>query len=178
MYPARVGRPQWEVGSKPGAAGTGMKGDATVTQALGVKCSKDTLDWAVVVGDDRGSAMIVDSKRVTAPGAARGQQLVWVRKEIHELLRRYAVGAVVLRAAEPGGRGNSLPRAEVEGVVQEAVAAAGVSCRRVVAVSMRAAFSAKNGAQLEAAVMAIPIVAATPKSRRDPVTAALVAFQD
>jgi hypothetical protein len=65
----------------------------------------------------------------------------------------------------------------VEGVVQEAVAAEGVVCRRVVAVSMRSAFSAKNGAQLQEAVMAVPVVAATPKSRQGPVTAALVAFQ-
>ena len=148
-----------------------------MTQALGVKCTKDTLDWAVLAGDTRGTATVVDSKRVTAPGGERGQQLTWVRKEIHELLRRYDVDAVVLRAVEPGGQGNSLPRAEVEGVVQEAVAAAGVSCRRVVAVSMRSAFSAKNGAQLQAAVMAVPVVAATPKSRQDPVTAALVAFE-
>lgn len=149
-----------------------------MAQVLGVKCTKDTLDWVVLEGNDRESARVLAAKRVSAPTGDRGQQLVWVRKEIQELLQKYAVEEVVLRAVEPGGQGNSLPRAEVEGVIQEAVAAKGLTCRRVVAVSMRSAFSAKNGAQLEAAVMAVPVVAATPKTRQDPVTAALVAFTE
>lgn len=152
-------------------------GEHSMTKALGVKCTKDSLDWAVLTGDDRGSATILEAERATAPSGSRGQQLVWVRKEIQELLQKHAVDEVVLRAVEPGGQGNSLPRAEVEGVVQEAVAAEGVSCRRVVAVSMRSAFSAKNGEELQAAVMAIPTVATRAKSRQDPVTAALVAFR-
>ena len=82
-----------------------------------------------------------------------------------------------MRVVEPGGQGNSLPRAEVEGVVQEAVAALGVACRRVLAVSMRAAFSARNGAQLQEALAALSVVASTPKTRQDSVTAALVAIK-
>jgi hypothetical protein len=58
--------------------------------------------------------------------------------------------------------------------VQEAIAAAGIDCRRVVAVSLRSAFGVKNGADLEKAAAAVPAAAATPKTRRDPVTAALV----
>ena len=69
-----------------------------MTRALGVKCTKDTLDWAVLQGDDRGSATVLDAKRVTAPAGGRGQQLVWVRKEIEELLQKHAVDEVVLRA--------------------------------------------------------------------------------
>jgi Holliday junction resolvasome RuvABC endonuclease subunit len=149
-----------------------------MTQALGLKCTKDTLDWAVLEGDNRHSATVLNSKRVTAPVGDRGQQLVWIRREIQELLQKYAVNEAVLRAVEPGGQGNSLPRAEVEGVVQEAVAAMGIPCRRVVSVSMRSAFGAKNGAQLQEAVMAVSVVAATAKTRQDPVTAALVAFAE
>src|SRR3954447_11486683 len=142
-----------------------------MSRVLGVKCSKDSLDWAVVEGVERGSATVVDSKRVTAPAGSRGEQLVWVRREVQELVDRFGVVEVVVRVVEPGGQGNSLPRAEVEGVVQEAVAALGVTCRRVLAVSLRAAFSARNGAQLQEALSAIPVVASTPKTRQDPVTA-------
>jgi Holliday junction resolvasome RuvABC endonuclease subunit len=145
-----------------------------VTRALGIKCSKDTLDWAVLEGADRQSALVVDTGRATAPAGSRGAHLVWVRRHIQDLLDRHTVDEVALRAVEPGGMGNSLPRAEVEGVVQEAVAAAGIDCRRVVAVSLRSAFAAKNGAELEKAAAAVPVVAATAKTRRDPVTAALV----
>ena len=38
------------------------------------------------------------------------------------------------------------------------------------------AFSAKNGVHLQRRWLAVPVVASTPKTRRDPVTAALVAF--
>src|SRR5690625_4842935 len=147
-----------------------------VTKVLGIKCTKDSLDWALVEGHIRSSAAVVDSHRVTAPARGRGQQLMWIRKEDQEVLQRYTVDEVVVRVAEPGGRGNALPRAEAEGVVQEAVAAAEVICRRVVAVSLRAAFSVKNGADLTEALNAVPAVVETPKTRRDPVTAALVAI--
>src|SRR6478735_12673502 len=148
-----------------------------MARVLGVKCSKDSLDWAVVEGVEWVSAAVVDSKRVTAPEGSRGDQLVWIRREVQELLDRFGVAEVVVRVVEPGGQGNSLPRAEVEGVVQEAVAALGVSCRRVLAVSMRSAFAARSGAQLQEALSAIPAVASTPKTRQDPVTAALVAIK-
>jgi hypothetical protein len=145
-----------------------------VTRALGLKCSKDTAEWAVLEGADRSSAVLVANGRATAPAGSRGEQLVWIRGAVQELLRAHAVEEVALRAVEPGGMGNSLPRAEVEGVVQEAIAAAGVPCRRVVAVTLRSAFGAKNGAELEKAAATVPVVAATAKTRRDPVTAALV----
>lgn len=145
-----------------------------MTRALGLKCSKDTLDWAVLAGADRSSATVAAAGRATAPAGGRGDQLVWLRTRLQELLRQHAVDEVALRAVEPGGMGNSLPRAEVEGVAQEAVAAAGIACRRVVAVSLRSAFAAKNSAELEKAVAAVPVAAGTPKTRRDPVTAALV----
>jgi len=148
-----------------------------MTRALGVRCSKDTLDWAMVEGDDRASASVIDSARVTAPAGSRGEQLGWARKEILEILSRHAADVVALRAAEPGGQANSLPRAEVEGVVQEAVASAGVECRRVVAASLRSAFSAKKKAELDEALVAMPLVAATAKTRRDPVTAALAVIK-
>lgn len=145
-----------------------------MTRALGLKCTKDTVDWAVLEGANRASAVLVAHGRAAAPAGSRGEQLVWIRATVQELLRAHAVEEVALRAVEPGGMGNSLPRAEVEGVVQEAIAAAGVPCRRVVAVTLRSAFAAKNGADLDKAAAAVPVVAATAKTRRDPVTAALV----
>jgi len=147
-----------------------------LSRILGVKCTKDTFDWAIVEGASRGSAEVADSGRAKAPDGTRGSQLAWIRKEVHELLKRHSPDEVVLRAVEPGGQGNSLPRAEAEGVVQEAIAAAGASCRRIVAVSLRSAFGAKNGSELDAALQALEVVASIPQTRRDPVTAALVAI--
>lgn len=143
---------------------------------LGIKCTKDTLDWALVVGDNRGSAEVSQTGHPTAPSGTRGSQLAWMRKEVHELLKRHTPDEVVLRAAEPGGPANSLPRAEAEGVVQEAVAAVGGSCRRLVSASLRAAFGARNKIDFESTIAQLQAVTAVPQTRRDPVTAALVAI--
>jgi hypothetical protein len=141
-----------------------------------MKCSKNKLDWAIIEGDTRGSASLVDSRLVTAPEGDRGTQLTWIRREVHELLDRHAPSAVVLRVVEPGGKGNSLPRAETDGVVQEAVAERQLVCKRLVSVSLRGTFGAKNGPELEVAVGRVPVVASTPKTRRDPVIAAVSAL--
>lgn len=60
--------------------------------------------------------------------------------------------------------------------MQEAIAAAGASCRRVVSASLRAAFEARNGAELDRATAGLSVVASIPLSRRDPVTAALISI--
>lgn len=145
-------------------------------RVLGIKCAKEKIGYALVEGTQREDATVLHAQVLTAPDGERGEQLVWVRREIQELLSRHQPDEVVLRGVEPGGQGNSLPRAETEGVVREAVAAAAMPCRRVVAVSLRSAFGAKNGAELEAASAAIPAVSATAKTRREPVVVAISAL--
>ncbi|WP_436523645.1 hypothetical protein [Actinoplanes sp. HUAS TT8] len=144
---------------------------------LGVKCTKNTLDWVILEGVDRASATKVDSGYAKAPAGTRGEELVWVRKEILEITGKQDLSMVAIRAAEAGGQGNSLPRAEVEGVVQEAIASSGLECRRILAVSLRAAFSAKNATELQDALLQVPLVAETIKAHLEPVTAALAILE-
>ena len=68
--------------------------------------------------------MSSSSGRWQPPGVHRGDQLAWALKEVLELLERHALEAAAVRVAEPGGQFVSLGRAEVEGVVQEALASA------------------------------------------------------
>jgi hypothetical protein len=83
--------------------------------ALGVRCTKDSLDWAVVDGAQRALASVVEHRKVPVPAGGRGEQLAWVRQEILELLGRHSVEAAAVRVAESGGRSVSLGRSEVEG---------------------------------------------------------------
>jgi hypothetical protein len=141
--------------------------------ALGVRCTKDSLDWAVVGGAQRDLASVIEQRKVPIPAGKRGEQLVWVRKEVLELLERHSVEAAAVRVAEGGGRSVSLGRSEVEGVTQEALASAGLLPIRHVAVTIRSAFGARNNAELTPALGAIPAIKSTGASRREPVVSAV-----
>ncbi len=140
---------------------------------VGIRCTKDALDWAVVQGAERTAASLVEHQKVTIPAGARGNQLAWVRKEVLELLERHAVDAAAVRVAEGGGQSVSLGRSEVEGVVQEALTSAGVPLSRHVAVTIRSAYGARTNADLTPALAGIPMVHATATSRREPVVSAI-----
>ena len=90
-----------------------------------------------------------------------------------ELLERHSVEAAAVRVAEAGGRSVSLGRSEVEGVIQEALASAGLPPTRHVAAAIRGAFGVRNNAGLEPALMAVPAIDSTGSSRREPVISAV-----
>ena len=124
---------------------------------------------AIMLGNLTGAPLYI--VHVSAKQAV--DQLAWARKEVLELLERHTVDAAAVRVAEAGGRSVSLGRSEVEGVVQEALASAGLSPARHVAVTIRGAYGARNNAELEPALSAIPVIRGTGMSRRDPVVSAV-----
>jgi hypothetical protein len=140
---------------------------------LGVRCSKENLDWAVVKGNQRGMASIAEQRKVSIPAGQRGDQLAWVRKEVMELLERHALEAAAVRVAEPGGQSVSLGRAEVEGVVQEALASAGLVPARHVAATLRSIYGARTKPELLTALSAIPLIESIATTRREPIVSAV-----
>ena len=140
---------------------------------LGVRCSKENLDWVVIEGDQRGMAAVAEQRKVSIPDGHRGDQLAWVRKEVMELLERHALEAAAVRVAEPGGQSVSLGRAEVEGVVQEALASAGLAPVRHVAATIRSLYGVRNKLELTSALSAIPVIEGVGASRREPVVSAV-----
>lgn len=143
---------------------------------LGLSCTKDKLDWVVLDGADRQTATLVKQQQCTVPANVdRGVELGWVRKEILGILETHAVDTVVIRVAEQsGGVGKISPgRCEVEGVVQEALAAKGIRTVRAISVSIRGAFKAKNNAQLDDALAGIPVLQGVAATRRPPFISAL-----
>jgi hypothetical protein len=143
---------------------------------VGLRCTKDSLDWVILDGVDRVTATVSERNKASAPAGERGAQLAWVRQEVLELLDRHQVDVVALRVNETGGRSISLDRSEVEGVVQEAVYSRGITCRRLYGATLRGAFRAKTAADAETAAAQIPVVAGVPKTRREPVVAAVAAM--
>jgi Holliday junction resolvasome RuvABC endonuclease subunit len=140
---------------------------------LGIRCSKENLDWAVVEGDHRGTASVAEHRKVSIPDEGRGAQLAWVRKEILELIERHMPKAVAVRVAESGGQSVSLGRAEVEGVVQEALHAARLDPVRHVAASIRGSFGARNRQDLDSTLLTVPVIKDTAASRRESVVSAV-----
>jgi len=51
-------------------------------RVAGVRCTKDKLDWAIVDGDDRTSAAVIEQVLVNVPSGHRGDGLAYVRKEV------------------------------------------------------------------------------------------------
>jgi hypothetical protein len=143
---------------------------------VGIRCTKNSLDWVVIDGADRVSATELERNKALAPAGDRGAQLAWVRQEVLELLDRHQVDVVALRVNETGGQSISLDRSEVEGVVQEAVYSRGITCRRLYGATVRGAFKARTAADAETAAAQISVVAAVPKTRREPVVAAVAAM--
>ncbi|GLY27424.1 hypothetical protein Kisp02_07890 [Kineosporia sp. NBRC 101731] len=142
-------------------------------KVLGLKCGRDKIAWAVLEGETRLNAVRVDHGVVEAPKTAdRGETLVWVRREVHEMLERWSPDRVSMRLAESVGKGNVVPRAETEGVVTEAVTSRGIVCDRLYGASVRAKFSAKTAAALTVALEQVPCIVQTPSTRRDPVIVA------
>lgn len=140
---------------------------------LGIRCSKENLDWAVVGGDQRGLASIIEQRKVVIPASERGKQLAWARKEVLELLERHVPEAAAVRVAETGGQSVSLGRSEVEGVVQEALTSAGLTPARHVAATIRGIYGARNKLELISALSAIPVIESIGMSRQDPVVSAV-----
>ena len=142
-------------------------------KVVGLRCTKDTLDWIVLEGTDRTTALPLERHKVAAPAGPHGSRLTWVRQEVLELLARHAADVVGLRVNDPGGQSPSLERSEVEGVVQQGLHSQGVECERLFGATVRSRFKARTAADLDAVASGVPLLAATAKTRRDPVFAAL-----
>ena len=94
---------------------------------MGVICTGVGFKWHLIEGSCRSDVKSLEWKKVEAPGARRGDQLAWVRKEILELLETHRPEVVQLRVSDSGSA--SIGKAEVEGVVAEGLASADAGTR-------------------------------------------------
>lgn len=124
-------------------------------KVLGIKCAKKELGWMVLDGTGRSDAVVVAFDRAKAPpGDDRAEILAWARKELLEVIEKHHPQAAALAATE--GQGGSFQRAEMDGVVQATLYERGIPVSRLINVSIRSKYKARNNEALDAAVTALP----------------------
>lgn len=143
-------------------------------RALGVRCTKNSVRWVLLVGREREQAVVTERNLVSVPtGLERGAELAWARQEVIELVGRCRPDVVALRATEAGAKRISVGRAEMDGVVLEALTSKGLDARRLLAASVRGAFAAKNNAELASLVEGVAALDDVPKAYENTTMAAL-----
>jgi hypothetical protein len=143
-----------------------------IMRVLGIRTAKDRFEWAVVEGVDRMTGASIESDRASIPPFPnRGAELVWVREQVHALLDRHQPDLAAISVAEPAA--GQLARAEVDGVITEALGSRQVATSRLYAATVRGRFKAKTREALDEALESVPLIANTPKSRRGPMIAAV-----
>jgi Holliday junction resolvasome RuvABC endonuclease subunit len=140
---------------------------------IGIKNGKDSFGWVVIEGTARGDAAVLERQEVVAPVDARAKQLAWVRREVIEVLTRHNIDLASIRLAEsaPAGAPN-FARAEMDGVVQAALAERGISVAGYKSGSIRSAFG-KTKTAADSAIDLVPCVVSSAKIRRDQVIVAV-----
>ena len=124
-------------------------------KVLGIKCSKTELGWVVLEGTSRSDAAVVAYDQAKAPPEAdRAETLAWGRKELLEVIEKHHPDAAALRVTE--GQSGSFQRAEMDGVVQAALYERGIPVTRLLAVTIRSKYKARNNEALVASVSRTP----------------------
>jgi hypothetical protein len=71
-------------------------------KVIGIRCTKDQLQWVVLEGSTRGDAQVVAYEEAQAPAGDRSDQLAWMRLELLEVLKAHQPDRASLRVAEAG----------------------------------------------------------------------------
>jgi hypothetical protein len=150
-------------------------------KTLGLRTFWDKVAWASVDGDHRTTASVTDSGALQIPVGGRGEQLCWVRKELGALIAQEKADAVVLCPTEGATVSNALiERAQVDGVVLEALHDLAIPTHVKKSATIRATFGARSKAQLASSLAEIPTIAGIPPTaaRREPAVAAISNLPD
>lgn len=90
-------------------------------KSLGFRCWKDSFSFVVLEGTQDHPSLRAKEVRHGPKNVSRAEFLSWVRRNVQEILTAQQPDAVSFRAQEPVSPRKILQRAEVEGVLQEAV---------------------------------------------------------
>lgn len=145
---------------------------------LGIQCEKDRIIWAVVSGDVRSTASLINSGISGPPSDIRSEQLLWVYKEILDMLATYNPDTINLAAAEIGQslKASTLERAQMDGVVLAAAAHARTPISPFKWSTLRARFKVGAKDQILTHVAQLNVAAGLPKNRLTPVATAIASM--
>lgn len=143
---------------------------------MGLESKKDGFDW-VIVDDSERSARITNGQASPPAHSSRREILHWAYQEVTELVRTRKVESAVLKKAEAGQslRSAILERAEIDGVIQAALEAAGVRVVALPWISIAKALNHRNKSELLEAIAEDSRAAGIPKARHGSVASAVLA---
>lgn len=146
-------------------------------RTLGLICEKEKLNWAVLDGERRDEASVVDSAITVLPHDERQNQLLWVYKETLDMVDTHKITQIALSEAEAGQsvRASTLERAQMEGAVMAAAGQARLPLKRYKWASLRSRFGVGDKAAILAHVDSLPLTSGIPKNRHVPIVVSLAA---
>jgi hypothetical protein len=86
---------------------------------MGVRCWADRFAYVILAGTAEDATLIASDHVFLPVNQKRPAQLSEFRKDMYDIISQYAVQSVCFRSQEPIARKKSLPRSELEGVLQE-----------------------------------------------------------
>lgn len=86
---------------------------------MGVRCWADRFAYVIVEGIPEDPSLIASDHILLPLNHERAAQLSEFRKDLCDIMTQYAVKNVCFRSQEPIAKKKSLPRSELEGVLQE-----------------------------------------------------------
>jgi Holliday junction resolvasome RuvABC endonuclease subunit len=145
-------------------------------KVLGIKSFKQELGWIVLEGGNRADASIVAYARPKLPTGGRGEQLVWVRKELHEILDQHDPDVAALSMSQ--GNSALTERSQMDGVLLASLQERHIVPDQLYAASIRSKFSGLLKDQIAIAVAALPSGENANKEQREMLTVAVAILPD
>jgi Holliday junction resolvasome RuvABC endonuclease subunit len=142
--------------------------------AVGFRCFDDAIS-VVVLSGETGAPQVDESYHCKLQGGDRGEQLVYLRKEVHEVLQRAHPTLVMYKSVE-GNAQASRRRLEAEGVLQEAVASKGIAVRSQTKGQLKSAIGWTGMAKDVLDALSTRGLNATPVNQKEAALAALAAL--
>ncbi|MBI2169374.1 MAG: hypothetical protein HYU28_07730 [Actinobacteria bacterium] len=124
--------------------------------------------------------VVIEHHHLDAPKhETRPRQLAWVRNEVIEIVGRVRPSVVAFKAAEATARSRDLGRAEVEGVLQEALASLELDPLRRTKRQLKSDLNFERNAKYVISVVeGIGALQGLPKNRHEAAAAALAALRN
>ncbi|MFT4393440.1 hypothetical protein ACLTEW_00785 [Gordonia lacunae] len=136
-------------------------------RAIAFKGNKGGFDWALVEGDHRANAAIIERSKSPAPVDEREAQLAWIFREVEELLRLHTPSRAAILKVGGGTFSDSLgERLEVDGVILATLGSMRVPTQAIKSVSLAKQFNVKK-TELDALLDTFPCINGLPKTHRE-----------
>jgi hypothetical protein len=87
---------------------------------IGFRCFPDGFSYVILDGTQDVPVVLVKNRCMFPQGRLWGQQLVWLRKQVVEILQANDMRSAGMKSSEPSAKQKNLFRSEVEGIVKEA----------------------------------------------------------